>query len=226
MSEVITKEITDILGTCEQLVKDASETYDLLGPSRIQELVSITVRGGQLIEELYGSNSTFFRMFESVRKSPTFSNMNEYNHENLDKLLGIFRAVESNIQSGMIADFRKLVQADIFADFLEMAEYLHKEKYKDASAVLIGATLEDSLRKLADANGIPIHNSDGKFLTIDPLNVKLAKKNVYNALTQKQITSWASLRNDATHGHFDKYDSDQVKQMLLFVQKFCDDYLK
>ena len=46
------------------------------------------------------------------------------------------------------------------------------------------------------------------------------------SLVQKQITTWANLRNDAAHGHFAKYDQDQVKQMLLFVQKFCADYLR
>jgi len=54
----------------------------------------------------------------------------------------------------------------------------------------------------------------------------LAKAGAYGALVQKQITSWANLRNDAAHGHFAKYDVDQVRQMLLFTQKFCADYLK
>ena len=73
---------------------------------------------------------------------------------------------------------------------------------------------------------IDILNSNGKPLTLDPLNISLAKKGVYGPLVQKQITSWANLWNDAAHGHFDKYDSAQVQQMLLFVQKFCADYLK
>ena len=75
-------------------------------------------------------------------------------------------------------------------------------------------------------HGINITNSKGKPLTLDPLNISLAKKGVYGPLVQKQIASWANLRNDEAHGHFDKYDSDQVQQMLLLVQKFCADFLK
>jgi len=107
-----------------------------------------------------------------------------------------------------------------------MSEYLLDEDYKDAAAVLLGAVLEDSLRKLAESQQIPTASATGKYLTIDPLNVALAKQGFYNPLVQKQITTWANLRNDAAHGHFDKYDAEQVKQMLLFVQKFCADHLQ
>jgi len=107
-----------------------------------------------------------------------------------------------------------------------MGEHLLKEGYKDAAAVIVGSVLEDTLRKLCDSNGITTTNSKGNPLTIDPLNSELAKAVVYNKLVQKQITSWADLRNNAAHGHFDKYDDKQVKMMLLFVQSFCTDYLK
>jgi len=107
-----------------------------------------------------------------------------------------------------------------------MAEYLLAEGYKDAAAVIIGSVLEDSLRKLADENSIPTTASSGRPRTIDPLNVALAKASAYGPLIQKQITTWADLRNSAAHGHYDKYDEHQVKQMLLFVQKFCADYLQ
>ena len=84
---------------------------------------------------------------------------------------------------------------------------------------LLGAVLEDSLRKIADANGVDILNSKGMPLTLDPLNISLAKKGVYNALVQKQITSWANLRNDAAHGHFDRYDSDSSSANVAICTK-------
>ena len=107
-----------------------------------------------------------------------------------------------------------------------MAEYLLGEGYKDAAAVLLGAVLEDSLRKIADSNGIETLKANGKPLSMEPLNVSLRKKEAYGPLVQKQITSWANLRNDAAHGHYDRYDAEQTKQMLLFVQKFCSDFLR
>jgi hypothetical protein len=106
-----------------------------------------------------------------------------------------------------------------------MGEYLLKEGYKDAAAVIIGAVLEDSLRKLCDKNGIPTNRSNGSPLTIDPLNAALAKADVYSKLVQKQITTWAHVRNKAAHGEYQEYDKDQTKMMLLFVQNFAEQYL-
>ena len=179
-----------------------------------------------MITRLYGSDSHYFQRFKAATQVQRFNRLHSRHYIHVADMVGIFKAVEHDIKSGMLSDFRSLVQAEIFADFLDMAEHLHRDKYKDASAVLLGAVLEDSLRKIADANGVAVLSSKGKPLTLDPLNAALAKKGVYNALVQKQITSWADLRNDAAHGHFDQYDSDQVQQMLLFVQKFCADYLK
>ena len=126
----------------------------------------------------------------------------------------------------MLLDFKLLLQAEVFADFLEMAEHLLGGDYKDAAAVLLGAVLEDSLRKIASTAGVATVGSNGKAFTIDPLNVAIAKVGTYGPLVQKQITTWANLRNDAAHGNFSKYDADQVRQMFLFVQKFCADSLK
>lgn len=107
-----------------------------------------------------------------------------------------------------------------------MAEHLLTEGFKDAAAVLIGGVLEDALRKLSQSNGLALTNAQGKPLTIDPMNVNLAKAGVYQPLTQKQITSWADLRNNAAHGHYNKYVVSEVKEMLLFVQRFAADFLQ
>ena len=62
----------------------------------------------------------------------------------------------------MLSNFMSLAQAEVFADFLDMAEHLLGEGYKDAAAVILGAVLEDTLRKLADAYGVPVIGPKGK----------------------------------------------------------------
>ena len=226
MDKLITREIEDLVATGEKLAADASVADRSLGHDRIQELSSITARGGQLVARLYGSDSHYFQKFKAATEVQYFNIMHNHCYRHVADVVGILKAVQHDIKSGMLANFRSLIQAEVFADFLDMAEHLLRETYKDAAAVLLGAVLEDSLRKVANVNAVSILNPKGKSLTIDPLNVALAKKGVYNALVQKQITSWANLRNDAAHGHFDKYDSAQVQQMLLFVQDFCANHLK
>jgi len=140
-------------------------------------------------------------------------------------MLGIANTVKHDYEKGLLSNLRALLQADIFADFLEMGEYLLNEGYKDAAAVIIGAVLEDSLRKLCDKHGIATTNNKGKPLTIEPLNIALTNSNIYSKLVQKQISSWAHIRNKAAHGEYKEYSHQEVKMMLLFVQNFAEQYL-
>lgn len=226
MNATIVQEIKGLIAITEKLAIDASTARVELPNLRVQELQSVVARGGQLISKLYGQDSHFFATFKSAIPFQSLNSMHANHYRHVSDIVGILKAVESDLDSGMLANFRGLAQAEVFADFLEMAEHLLSEGYKDAAAVILGAVLEDSLRKIADASGVALVGSNGKKLTIDPLNSALSKVDVYGALVQKQVTSWANLRNDAAHGNFDKYDTTQVKHMLLFVQKFCADYLK
>lgn len=226
MHDSIAQEIEDLVTVGERLVIDASVSGHSLGHDRVQELMSIAARGGQLVSRLYGRDSHYFKMFQSVVERPNFNLMHSNFHSHVADIVGILKGVQHEIKNGLLINFRSLLQAEIFSDFLEMAEYLLGEGCKDAAAVLLGAVLEDSLRKIADSNGIDTVNAQGKSLSIEPLNASLRKNEVYGPLVRKQITSWANLRNDAAHGHHDRYDHDQTKQMLLFVQKFCSDFLR
>jgi len=222
----IRAEVNDLVRVAERLSRDAARSGSSLGPDRIEELQSVASRAGQLIRRLYGVDSQYQKNLDRVLATKSFSVMHSIYYEHVSELAGILKGIQSDVDRGMLDDLRVLVRAEVFASFLEMAEYLLEEGYKDAAAVMLGAVLEDSLRALAARNGIPAVSSLGKPLTIDPLNVALAKTGIYNPLVQKQVTSWANLRNDAAHGQFGKYDADQVRQMLLFVQKFCADYLQ
>ncbi len=225
IGDVLIREVDELVTSAERLSRDAARSDNELGPERVTELLSVASRSGQLIRRLYGSDSHFESSLQQILSTDQFSVMHSNYYRHVSELAGILKGVQHEIKSGLLTEIRRLLQAEIFADFLEMAEHLLNEGYKDASAVLLGGVLEDSLRKLADSLKVATVSSAGNPLTIDPLNVALMKAGAYNALVQKQVTTWANLRNDAAHGQFSKYDAEQVHQMLLFVQKFCADHL-
>jgi hypothetical protein len=70
-------------------------------------------------------------------------------------IAGILFALRTAYSAGYLGSVTELVHADIFADFVEMADYLLSEGYKDPSAVIIGSTLEEHLRQLCIKHGIP-----------------------------------------------------------------------
>lgn len=136
---------------------------------------------------------------------------------------GILNAAKQEIDGGWLISVKGIVSAEIFSDFLEMAEYLLQEGYKDAAAVMIGSVLEEHLRQLCNNNAISIELlKDGKMYPkkADLLNSELATATLYNKLDQKSVTSWLDLRNKAAHGKYSDYSKEQVDIMYQGVTNF------
>jgi hypothetical protein len=137
--------------------------------------------------------------------------------------VGILTAIRDELAGGWIQTTRGLVSADVFADFLEMAEHLLSENYKDAAAVMIGGVLEEHLRLMAAKYGVAVEEAkDGKMVArkAESINTDLAKTTAYGKLDQKSVTSWLDLRNKAAHGHYSEYTRQQVELLLGNVRDF------
>ena len=223
INEILEKEIKDLLKIGIEIQSKAMSLGDNMRGKDLANVSSWVTRLGQLIRRLYGKESQQFHMYSESLKTQGFWNIHSNWNAHISQLNGIITSIKHDFDNDLLNSIRSLIQADIFADFLEMGEYLLSEGYKDAAAVIIGAVLEDSLRKICKKNGIETNNKDGKPLTIDPLNIAIAKAGIYSKLIQKQITTFAHIRNKAAHGEFNKYDKAQVDMMLLFVQNFASD---
>ncbi|MFZ0888452.1 MAG: hypothetical protein WA005_08370 [Candidatus Binataceae bacterium] len=137
-------------------------------------------------------------------------------------VVGLLEAAKADFEGGLLFNLKALTEAEILGDFLEQAEVLLAGGYFGPAASLVGAVLEDTLRKISDAAKIPYPAKT----KIDGLNVALAKATIYNALTQKQITAFADIRNNADHGHFGKFKQTDVEDMLKWVRRFASEHLK
>ncbi|TXI30921.1 MAG: hypothetical protein E6Q60_00190 [Nitrosomonas oligotropha] len=137
---------------------------------------------------------------------------------------GILLAIQDEIDGGWIFSVKKLVSAEIFSDFLEMAEHLLEQDYKDPAAVMIGSVLEENLRQLCHSIGVEteIEKEDGIFIpkSADRINSDLAKAGIYTKLDQKSVTAWLDLRNKAAHGKYREYEKEQVVLMMQGVTDF------
>jgi hypothetical protein len=222
----IPAEVDDLVASGKRIADFVTGSDKALHGDQLAEASMWVTRLGQLIRNLYGEQSQHFDSYKAALAENAFFYLHSNNHRQFTQMVGIARAVQHDIKNGLLVDLRTLAQAEVFADFLEMGEYLLSGNYKDAAAVIIGAVLEDGLRKLTTKYGLPLTGPDGKSLTIDPLNSQLVKANAYSKLTQKQITTWAHLRNKAAHGQFADYNAEQVQMMLTFVQAFAAEYMQ
>jgi hypothetical protein len=139
----------------------------------------------------------------------------------LSPLRGILQALRADYEAGHLQSVVELIHADIFADFLEMADYLLQQGYKDPAAVVTGSVLESHLRKLCDKHGIAVVKADGTPKKADVLNSELAAGTVYSKLDQKSVTAWLDLRNKAAHGKYSEYVAEQVALTLQGVRDFA-----
>ncbi|MDA3885608.1 MAG: hypothetical protein PF638_08450 [Candidatus Delongbacteria bacterium] len=169
------------------------------------------------IEFIYGVKHSYYNTFTNEVKS-------NYPYQVLN-IKGILNSIKKEIDEGWLNSLKGLVSAEIFSDFLEMAEHLLEEDYKDPAAVMTGSVLEEHLRNLCTSNLIEVtivKNNKQYPKKADLLNSELAKEGIYDILDQKSITSWLDLRNKAAHGHYSKYTKEQVDVMLQGVNDFIE----
>ena len=178
------------------------------------------------LSRVIGSDSDYYREFEAQARRAKDSRTV---HPATERCQGILLAAKEDIIGGFLFDRELLISADIFDDFLEQAEHLLENKYKDAAAVLIGSILESSLRKMCERHGVDVTDKTGAVITdtatIAPLNDALYKCEVYSKLVHKQIIVWADVRNNAAHGHYDRYTQPDVEDMDKWVRSFVTEHL-
>lgn len=165
------------------------------------------------ISMVCGENSSYYKNFVEEVKGAFPSEV--------DHGTGILKALKEDLELGYLTRVRDLVSAEIFTDFIEMAQHLLENSYKDSAASLVGAVLENGLRQVAQKHTIGIKSGDD----IGSLNTKLADKEIYNRLLQKQIQAWKAIRDSADHGKFGDYKTEDVKAMLEGVQRFLTENL-
>jgi hypothetical protein len=129
--------------------------------------------------------------------------------------------LRSDVASGYLRRQAELVAAEVFGDFLGMAEHLLDHDYYHPAASLIGAVLEDGLRRIARLAEIDVKSTDD----ITSLNNRLADKGVYSNLVRKQVGVWGEIRNHADHAEWDKYSPPDVRDMYTGVTRFMSERL-
>ncbi len=173
--------------------------------------------GLSLLQSMCGPDHQLYKDFEHLTNNKNTVVYHKKAH-------AIIVGLREEVDRGWLADTRALIAADIFANILEMAEYLLSEGYKDAAAVLGAGSLEGHLKSLAPRHGVDIHFVDNtgtqRPKKAETLNQELYKADAYKLGDQKQVTAWLNLRNHAAHSEYDKYAAQEVNLMLQGVQNF------
>jgi uncharacterized protein YutE (UPF0331/DUF86 family) len=123
-------------------------------------------------------------------------------------------------QYGLLKDIQYIVAAETFDDFLDHAASYHKSNKVIESSVLASSVLEDTIKKIANRNGL---QGEGK--SLEPLIDELARENVFTAVKAKRVKSYAGVRNHALHAEWDKIDIRDVGEMIRGIRELVENYL-
>ncbi len=170
-----------------------------------------------LITKTNGKNSDHYSEFLNIQKALS----SDVPYLNFPKYLGVIKGLFNDFNEGLLIDIRYKIRAELVDDYLEQAKILLGDGYFIPAASLAGAVLEDTLRKICDKNQISYPTKT----KIDSLNVELAKNGIYDKLTQKLITAYADIRNNADHGKFKLVKTTDVDDMIKWIYKFVSENL-
>jgi hypothetical protein len=172
--------------------------------------------GLSLLLDIYGTDHHHYADFLQLTSR---HEIDEY-----EQAKSIILIAKEEILSGWLERTTGLIAAGVFSDFLEMAQHLWDEGYKDAAAVIAGSSLEAHLKRMSEGHGIDLEfkNSKGDLVPkkADSLNSELAKAQAYDKTEQKQVTAWLGVRNDAAHGDYGKVISEVVGAMIHGIRMF------
>ena len=177
------------------------------------EISDLQTRCLAAIERTSGLSSTYHKSAIAIGKEE------DHIYNQVAKQIGVAKALLSDINDGYLKSFEEVLHSTVFSDFLEMADYLLQKGFKDPAAVLAGSTLEVHLKKLCSKFAIDTE-TNGKPERVNSLNEKLRIQGAYARLDQKNVTAWLDLRNNAAHGNYYEYETNQVRLLMASIRDF------
>jgi hypothetical protein len=212
--EKIAKHIDELIALGERVLATRVRTgvgVDLVEAQLAHRWATSTL---SLLVRVFGEQSEHYKNFRAqAGRDIRFSDA--------EQALGVLKAAKDDFDGGHLFEVRRLVEGELFDDFLEQAEHLLESGYHQAAAVIAGAVLEDGLRKRCEKLSITLPPAP----KLDSMNAELAKAGAYEKLQLKKITALAHIRNKAAHGKWTEFSVEDVKEMLPSVRRILETFL-
>ena len=170
-----------------------------------------------LIALLYGPNSPQLKSFTQKAETITERFSGTGLADNLSFLSrGALQNMRAEIEAGVVGSLQRTITGEVLADFLQLARAALDEKRdeaKNVAAVLTAALFEDTIRRLATANGIP------HIEKLQDVITELKDKGVLQGSQVGIANSYLNFRNSALHAQWDRIERESVASVLGFVEQ-------
>lgn len=194
--------------------RSASSYDDLSGGLPENDLIAIFSRIRAAIHRFAPPGSSY------LDDESTIVAQKGYVGPKLIRLSGVLTALRDDMEAGYTVRFTELIHADMFDDFLEMAEELLAKGYKDAAAVVAGSVVEGHIKELAKKLAIDENDNSGKRRDFDALCIQLTKSAAISELQRKLLVGWYGIRSSSAHGSYALVAKDDVRRMIEGIRDF------
>jgi len=161
-----------------------------------------------ILERTFGKESDAYTSFSNITQASNNEVWVPYG-------IAVLEAAREIIEKGFLYKIEHLISADLFDSVLEQAEHLLSEGHKDPAAILGRVVIEQTLKQIAEREGIELAEK----VKLSTINDTLKKEKVYDKIKWRLIQSNIDLGNYVAHGDFDKYNNKQVEEMLNWIRK-------
>jgi hypothetical protein len=147
------------------------------------------------------------------------------------------RAVLALYDEGALSNPRLAIAHEIEGSLIDIAQaqLVSAERSADAAqkqthlaiaTFLVGAALEDALRRLCDAHSLAYDTQRASISKLQAVLFQPSKQiEVISVSENKQITAWGDTRSKADHGRFAELTHTEVLTTVLGVRSFIDKHL-
>lgn len=172
------------------------------------------------IERLAPKNSVYRRMSDEVL---SLHDPPKNSAQTAERLKAVLLALKEDLTEQTLRSTEEMIHTDMLADFLEMAERLVGDGFKNPSAVLAGSVLAEHMRRLCTKHNIVIHQMhNGMHIpkNVATMNADLALAGVYPEHEKHNVESWNELRLKALHGHYGEFTREEVRFTVSGIRDF------
>lgn len=195
----------------------ATETSEGQAKSMVneQKFHDFRISALSFLSRVFGQISTYYQSFRTEVTHHTSSRTR--------RGMGLLDAAKRELQGDWLATATGAISRDILLDMLRLATLHAEQGNPGAAAAVAGAIIEQHLRSLCLAKGIPLDNDiQGKAVPKKGLQLtgEAYKKKLYDRQDNKAVIAWLEVCDGAAGGSRDSIDGDQVKSMLRHMHAF------
>jgi hypothetical protein len=153
--------------------------------------------------------------------SPHYSNLQQvYSafagwRQSLESATGVFLAAKDDFENGFSRPIDLVVSGEVLGDFIGLARAALTEGHREVAAVLASAALEDSLKRLAIAEGLHVEDK-----VMQGVIAALKARGLVGGAQKSLLETLPRFRDFAMHANWTKINAEDVSGVIGFVERF------